>query len=79
VRAAQKAGRITAKVQDAAFEEANSLSVITDTELALWKRARALSKEVVRVDDFDMHFGVTVAQSSGKPTASLTKYAEAAE
>jgi hypothetical protein len=53
--------------------------VITDTELALWKRARALSKEVVRVDDFDMHFGVTVAQSSGKPTASLTKYAEAAE
>jgi acyl-CoA dehydrogenase len=79
VRAAQKAGRITAKVQDAAFEEANSLSVITDTELALWKRARALSKEVVRVDDFDMHFGVTVAQSSGKPIASLTKYAEAAE
>jgi acyl-CoA dehydrogenase len=79
VRAAQKAGRITAKVQDAAFEEANSLSVITDTELALWKRARALSKEVVRVDDFDMNFGVTVAQSSGKPIASLTKYAEAAE
>lgn len=79
VRAAQKAGRITARAQEAIFEEAKSLSVITDTELALWKRARALSNEVVRVDDFDMHFGVTVAQPTGKPIAGLTKYAEAAE
>jgi hypothetical protein len=79
VRSAQKAGRITAKAQDAIFEEAKFLSVITDTELALWKRARVLSKEVVRVDDFDMHFGVTVAQSTGKPITGLTKYAEAAE
>jgi acyl-CoA dehydrogenase len=79
VRAAQKAGRITAKAQDAVFEEAKSLSVITDTELALWKRARVLSKEVVRVDDFDMHFGVSVVQSTAKQNADVTKYAEAAE
>jgi acyl-CoA dehydrogenase len=78
VRAAQKAGRITAKTQDAAFDEAKSLSVITDTELALWKRARLLTKEVVRVDDFDKNFGLAVVEPTSR-TASATKYAEAAE
>jgi acyl-CoA dehydrogenase len=78
VRAAQKAGRITAKTQDAAFEEAKSLSVITDTELALWKRARVLTKEVVRVDDFDKNFGIAVIAPTSR-TASSPAYAEAAE
>ena len=45
------------------FEEAMKLSVITETELALWKRARVLTKEVVAVDDFDKNFGLAVAQS----------------
>ncbi len=78
VRAAQKAGRIIAKTQDAAFEEAKSLSVITDTELALWKRARVLTKEVVRVDDFDKNFGLAVVEPTSR-TASTTAYAQAAE
>ena len=75
VRAAQKAGRIVAKLQDAVFDEAKSLSVITDTELALWKRARALTKEVIRVDDFDKNFGLSVVQ----PTSRTADYAQAAE
>ena len=75
VRVAQKAGRISAKQQDEIFEEAKSLSVITDTELALWKRARVLTKEVIRVDDFDKNFGLAVVQ----PSAKSTDYAQAAE
>jgi acyl-CoA dehydrogenase len=74
VRSAQKAGRISAKTPDAAFDEANGLAVITDTELALWKRARVLTKEVVRVDDFEKDFGVSV-----KHRAPAQQYAAAAE
>lgn len=75
VRVAQKAGRLAAKQQDAMFEEAKSLSVITDTELALWKRARVLTKEVIRVDDFDKNFGLAVVES----TSRSADYAQAAE
>ncbi|MBL8523611.1 MAG: acyl-CoA dehydrogenase [Betaproteobacteria bacterium] len=57
VKAAKKAGRITTHGADAQFEEAMKLSVITETELALWKRARVLQHEVIMVDDFDKHFG----------------------
>lgn len=60
VRVAQKAGRLTQRALEPMFEEARDLSVITDTELALWKRARVLTKEVVRVDDFDKNFGLAV-------------------
>ncbi len=74
VRVAQKAGRISAKAIEAVFDQAKELSVITETELALWKRARVLTKEVVRVDDFDKNFGLTVAQSTARD-----RYAEAAE
>ena len=64
VRVAQKAGRISAKTMDAVFEEAKELSVITETELALWKRARVLTREVVRVDDFDKNFGMVAAHTA---------------
>jgi len=57
VKAAKKAGRITTHGTDAQFEEAMKLSVITETELALWKRARVLQHEVIMVDDFDKHLG----------------------
>jgi acyl-CoA dehydrogenase len=57
VKAAKKAGRITTHGADAQFEEAMKLSVITETELALWKRARVLQHEVIMVDDFDKHLG----------------------
>jgi acyl-CoA dehydrogenase len=66
VRAAQKGGRLAHVAQrglEAMFEEAMKLSVITETELAQWRRARALTKDVVRVDDFDKNFGLAVAQS----------------
>ena len=76
VRTAQKSGRITAKVLEAIFDEAKELSVITETELALWKRARVLTIEVVRVDDFDMNFGLAVARSASH---QIGGYAEAAE
>ena len=62
VRLAQKAGRLTARGADALFDEAMKLSVITETELALWKRARILTNAVVRVDDFDKNFGLAVAK-----------------
>ena len=57
VKAAKKAGRITTHGADAQFQEAMQLSVITETELALWKRARALQHDVIMVDDFDKDFG----------------------
>jgi acyl-CoA dehydrogenase len=57
VKVAKKAGRITTHGADAQFEEAMKLSVITETELALWKRARVLQHEVIMVDDFDKHLG----------------------
>ena len=63
VRVAQRAGRLTQRALEPMFEEAMKLSVITETELALWKRARVLTKEVVAVDDFDKNFGLAVAQS----------------
>src|SRR5258706_15096125 len=62
VRTAQKAGRIGARGQDAIFDEAMMLSVITETELAQWKRARVLTRDVVRVDDFDKNFGLAVVE-----------------
>ncbi len=57
VRAAKKAGRLTSRGTEAQWNEAMKLSVITETELAQWKRARALQHEVIMVDDFDKHFG----------------------
>ena len=77
VRIAQKAGRITARGQDAIFEEAMKLSVISETELALWKRARALTRDVVRVDDFDKNFGLAVVEpASWQQTRQHTMAAE---
>ena len=57
VKAAKKAGRFTSRTTDAQWEEAMRLSVITETELAQWKRMRVLQRDVIRVDDFDPHFG----------------------
>ena len=74
VRAAKKAGRLSSHGLDAEYEEAMKLSVITDTELALWKRARVLQHEVIMVDDFDKHFG---KQASSAP--AVWQQAEAAE
>jgi nicotinate-nucleotide pyrophosphorylase len=48
------------------------LSVITETELAQWKRARALQHDIIMVDDFDMHF-------SKEATAQTWQQAQAAE
>ncbi len=79
VRVAQKAGRLSAKSIDDIFEEAKDLSVISDTELAQWKRARVLTKEVIRVDDFDKNFGLSVAQSAAQAKKLPAEYAAAAE
>ena len=62
VRAAKKAGRLTTHGAEAQWDEAMKLSVITETELAQWKRARVLQHEVIMVDDFDKHFGKQVAE-----------------
>ena len=74
VRAAKKAGRLSGHGADAQYEEAMKLSVITETELALWKRARTLQHDIIMVDDFDKHLGNEV---SGKP--EVWQQAEAAE
>jgi acyl-CoA dehydrogenase len=74
VRAAKKAGRLSGHGADAQYEEAMKLSVITETELALWKRARALQHDIIMVDDFDTHFG---KQTASKPLDWA--HAEAAE
>ncbi len=77
VRAAKKAGRITARGTEAEFEEAVKLGVITDTEHALCKRARALQHDIIMVDDFDKHFGKQQVMSE-KADEGL-RHAEAAE
>ncbi len=61
VKAAKKAGRLMARGADAQWEEAMRLSVITETELAQWKRMRTLQKGVIMVDDFDHDFGKKAA------------------
>jgi acyl-CoA dehydrogenase len=79
VRAAQKGGRLTQRGIEPMFEEAVKLAVITETELAQWKRSRILTKEVVRVDDFDKNFGLAVAQSDDWKRQTDTAHALAAE
>jgi acyl-CoA dehydrogenase len=79
VRAAQKAGRLTQRGMEPMFEEAMKLAVITETELAQWKRSRILTKEVVRVDDFDKNFGLAVAHSDDWKRQSESAHALAAE
>jgi acyl-CoA dehydrogenase len=74
VRAAKKAGRLSGHGADAQYEEAMKLSVITETELALWKRARLLQHEIIMVDDFDKQFG---KHASSAP--EVWQQAEAAE
>ena len=74
VRAAKKAGRLSGHGADAQYEEAMKLSVITETELALWKRARALQHDIIMVDDFDLHFGKQA--SSAPPVWREAKAAE---
>ena len=61
VRAAKKAGRFTARGAEAQWEEAMRLSVITETELAQWKRMRVLQRDVIMVDDFDPQVGAHAA------------------
>ena len=61
VKAAKKSGRLTTRGVDAQWEEAMRLSVITETELAQWKRMRVLQRDVIMVDDFDPHFGAHAA------------------
>ncbi|MDX2220333.1 MAG: acyl-CoA dehydrogenase [Burkholderiales bacterium] len=56
VRAAVKGGRIAARGQAEQFAQAAELSVISETELAQWKRAQTLRSAVVHVDDFDKQF-----------------------
>ena len=74
VRAAKKAGRLSGHGADAQYEEAMKLSVITETELALWKRARVLQHDIIMVDDFDLHFGKQA--SSAPPVWREAKAAE---
>jgi len=80
VRTAKKAGRFSARVgaanAEAEFEEAVKLAVISETEHALWKRARALQHDIIMVDDFDKHFGKQIASEK---TPENKWHAEAAE
>lgn len=64
VKAAKKAGRLTASGAESQAEEAMRLSVITETELAAWRRARSLQHEVIMVDDFDKNFGKQAVDGS---------------
>ena len=64
IKAAKKAGRITAKGPEAEAEEALRLAVITDTEIGQWRRARMLQHEVIMVDDFDKSFGKQAVDGS---------------
>jgi acyl-CoA dehydrogenase len=56
VRAAVKGGRISVRGQGEQFAQALELGVISETELAQWKRAQALRSAVIHVDDFDKQF-----------------------
>ncbi|HEX4858153.1 MAG TPA: acyl-CoA dehydrogenase [Usitatibacteraceae bacterium] len=64
IKAAKKAGRITAQGAQSEADEAVKLGVISDTELAQWRRARSLQHEIVMVDDFDKNFGKQAVDGS---------------
>ena len=64
VKAAKKAGRLTARTAEGQWEEAMRLSVITETEFAQWKRMRVLQRDVIMVDDFDKHFGKAAVENA---------------
>jgi acyl-CoA dehydrogenase len=64
VKAAKKAGRLTTSGAEAQAEESMKLSVISDAELALWRRARSLQHEIIMVDDFDMNYGKQAVDGS---------------
>ena len=59
-------GRITTRGAEAQFQQALELSVISATELQLWKRAQALRRKVIAVDDFDMNFGKAASTGTGQ-------------
>jgi acyl-CoA dehydrogenase len=70
IRAAFKAGRLSADNVEGQASEAATLFVITQDEHALWLRARKLQREIIMVDDFDKdfkHANVPIAPVVAKP------------
>jgi acyl-CoA dehydrogenase len=76
---AQKAGRFSVKLGEDRAAAAQAASVITADELAIVRRARKLSDQVIRVDDFAPDLGVSEmhppAVSPASPEAVARKAA----
>ncbi len=82
IRAAFKAGRLSADTVEGQASEAATLFVITQDEHALWLRARKLQREIIMVDDFDKdfkHANVPIAPVAAKSDTKLDTWPQAAE
>ena len=82
IRAALKAGRLSSNTVEDQAAEAATLFVITQTEHALWLRARKLPREIIMVDDFDKdfkHANMPVAPVAAKLDHAPDAWPQAAE
>jgi len=70
VRAAQKAGRISARGPQEAARQALAQGLITQEEAAMLQRREALRAKVIRVDDFPADLGVGNLQAHVRPADS---------
>jgi acyl-CoA dehydrogenase len=69
IRTATRAGRLTARTLEERLAQATALSLISESELKVWRRAQTLRSDIVRVDDFDKHFGKATAETTEKEGA----------
>lgn len=58
IRQAKKEGRLSAQTPEALLEEATAQKIISAQERALLKQVEVLRKQVLAVDDFDLHFNL---------------------
>ncbi|WP_373531735.1 acyl-CoA dehydrogenase [Vampirovibrio sp.] len=56
IRQAKKEGRLTSQTPAALLQEAAAQKILSVDELSLLKRVEVLRKQVLAVDDFDLHF-----------------------
>jgi acyl-CoA dehydrogenase len=69
MREAFKAGRYSAKAGEDRIDAALAAGIIDADELALVRRARQLTEQVIRVDDFPQDFGAADARAQLSPLA----------
>ena len=76
LRAAQKAGKLTARAPDQLIAQAQASGVISREEAGLLARRDELRAKVIRVDDFPQDFGISDANAHIRPADVVAPSAE---